>query len=256
MGKNSFILVVTVFFALFTQASQVLAQELTAKEIIKRQDDIMRGDSSQGRYTMTVVTPSWSRTLELSVWAQNRDKNFLHILSPAKEAGITTLRDKDNMWNYLPSVERVIKVPPSMMLQPWMGSDFANDDLVKESSIVDDYDQQIIAEEEINGFAAYKVKLVPKPQAAVTWGKIVFWVRKIDFVPLREEYYAEDGRMIKALVYSKIRRMSDREIPTVWRMTSMIKPGHQTVITVDQIEYNQPIDQDIFTINHLKHPRQ
>lgn len=228
------------------------AEELSAKDIVKRADDLMRGDSLQGRYNMTVTTPGWTRKLELDVWERSRNETFIRILSPAKEAGVGTLRIKESMWNYLPNVEKTIKIPPSMMLQPWMGSDFANDDLVKESSIVNDYNHTILAEEDKAGSAAYKIELIPKPGAAVTWGKILYWIRKDDFVPLSEEYYKENGELIKALVYSEVKKMNDRSIPTIWVMTPAKKEGHQTVIEVVSVEYNTPVESGIFTMENLK----
>lgn len=233
-------------------SSLAYSQELTGQEIVKRQDDLMRGDTSRGRYTMSVITPNWQRKLELDIWAEGRDKTFIRILSPAKEEGTATLRIDNNMWNYLPNVERTIKIPPSMMLQPWMGSDFANDDLVKESSIVNDYNHTILGEEDVNGYIAYKIELIPKPEAAVTWGKIIFTIKKEDFVPLREEYYNERGDLIKVLEFSEIKRMSDRVIPTLWKMTSTTKVGHQTIIEVEDVIYNQPVEENIFTLENLR----
>jgi outer membrane lipoprotein-sorting protein len=156
------------------------------------------------------------------------------------------------MWNYLPKVERTIKIPPSMMLQPWMGSDFTNDDLVKESSIVYDYIHTVIAQENIDGKIVYKINLIPKPDAAVTWGKIIFWIRKDDYVPLREEFYDEHNKLIKVLEYSQIKQMSDRAIPTIWKMVSKVKEGNATTIEVEDALYNQPVDENIFSLSNLK----
>jgi len=253
LNISKFICVLVILAVFITLIPPVKSgEQLSGQEIIQRQDDLMRGDTQAGRYIMTVTTPSWMRRLELDVWNKGRDKTFIRILSPAKEAGIGTLRINENMWNYLPSVERTIKIPPSMMLQPWMGSDFANDDLVKESSIVNDYTHNILAEEEVDGDIVYRIELIPKPEAAVTWGKLVYWIRKNDFVPLREEFYSDRGKLIKVLEYSGIKRMSDRVIPTIWKMIPLTKEGHQTIIEVKDVEYNQPIDEDIFSFANLK----
>ncbi|MEK6715754.1 MAG: outer membrane lipoprotein-sorting protein [Candidatus Omnitrophota bacterium] len=230
----------------FSQAS------LSPTEIVKLSDDLMRGDTNQGIYAMEVVTPNWQRELKLDVYSLGRDKTFIRILSPAKEAGIGTLRIKNEMWNYLPNVEKTIKIPPSMMAQSWMGSDFANDDLVKENSIVNDYSHKIITELKLNGQAVYMIELIPKPQAAVIWGKIIRWVRRVDCVPLKEEYYSEKGKLIKVLEYSDIGRVSDRVIPRVWKMSSLIKAGHYTVIKLIDVEYNKPIDGNVFTLENLR----
>jgi outer membrane lipoprotein-sorting protein len=252
MSKNlsifSFIFIISLIFA-----EAVFAQEeFSPQEIVKRADDLLRGDTSRGRYVMTVVTSAWQRRLELDAFSQARDKTFIRIISPVKEAGITTLRIRENMWNYLPNVERTIKIPPSMMLQPWMGSDFANDDLVKESSIVYDYTHTILGQESIGQDVFYKIQLLPKPQAPVVWGKIIFWISKDGFIPLREEFYNEAGKLIKVLDYSRVQQISDRKIPCLWKMSSMVKEGRYTTIEVKDIVYNQPIDENIFTLGNLK----
>ncbi len=241
---------IIIFLLLLPLSSQ--AGQLNAKEMIRRADDLLRGDTSSGTYEMKVTTPAWSRTLKLNAISKDKNKTFIKILSPAKEAGITTLRVDNNMWNYLPKVERTIKVPPSMMLEPWMGSDFSNDDLVKESSIVNDYEHSIEADDEVGGVPAYKIRLIPKPDAAVTWGKLYYWVKKDDNTPLKEEFYDEHGKLIKTLDYSQIKKMSDRKIPTLWAMRSNVKPGNITVIKVLNIIYNQPIDENVFSLQNLK----
>lgn len=228
------------------------AEEISAQEIVKRADDLLRGDTSEGKYKMTVVTPDWQRTLELAAYSSGRDKTFIRIFSPAKEAGITTLRIENNMWNYLPKVERTIKIPPSMMFQTWMGSDFTNDDLVKESSIVYDYTHKILVEKTFTEGTICKIELIPKPDAAVTWGKLVFWIWKNNFVPLREAFYDEAGKVVKVLEYSQVKQMSDRVIPAIWKMTSVTKEGNYTIIEVVDVQYNKPIDENVFTLANLK----
>jgi outer membrane lipoprotein-sorting protein len=231
----------------------VFSQDLSPREIVKYSDDLMRGDTQEGIYEMTIKTPTWERTLRLYVKSKNRDKMFIRILSPSKEKGTTTLRLKNEMWNYLPQVERTIKIPPSMMLQPWMGSDFANDDLVKESSVVDDYEHALLKKEKIDGEEIYVIVLTPKPKAGVVWNKRIIKIRKKDFIPLRDEFYGKDNKLIKVLNYSKIEKISDRTIPTHWEMISEIKKGHRTVIEVDKkLVYNAPINDNAFSLQSLK----
>ncbi|MCA9403337.1 MAG: outer membrane lipoprotein-sorting protein [Candidatus Omnitrophica bacterium] len=233
-------------------ADTVVAPRPEAREIVKKSDDLMRGDTAQGIYIMEITTPSWTRTLELSVFSKGRDRVFIRILSPAKEADTGTLRLDNEMWNFLPRIEKVIKIPPSMMLQSWMGSDFANDDLVKENSIVEDYTHRIVAEETLNGHATYKIELIPKPGAAVIWGRLDYWIRRADFVPIRQDFYDERGRMVKRLDYSDIEQVSDRTVPRTWLMTNLLKDGKSTRIYLKDVVYNQPIDDNIFTLSNLK----
>lgn len=238
---------------LFAAAAPLLAEELSAQEIVKRSDDLMRGDTQEGKYFMKILTPTWERRLELYVYSLGREKMYIRILSPAKEKGISTLRVKNEMWNYIPNVERTIKIPPSMMLQPWMGSDFANDDLVKENSIVNDYTHKLIAEELVDGKSVYVIELTPKPQAPVVWHKRIMHIAKENFAPVRDEFYDKDNKLVKTLSYSKVKRISDRAIPTRWEMASEIKKGHKTVVVVDDsVVFNTQINENIFTLQNLK----
>ncbi|MDP2690562.1 MAG: outer membrane lipoprotein-sorting protein [Deltaproteobacteria bacterium] len=232
--------------------SLALAAEPTGREIIERMDRLLWGKTTVGLYEMTVTTPAWTRTLRMRAWESSREKTFIRILAPAKERGNATLRRGLEMWNYLENVERVVKIPPSMMLQSWMGSDFTNDDLVKESSIVNDYDHANLGGEEVQGMAAYKVEAVPKPEAPVVWGKILYWVRAKDFVPLREEFYGERGELIRVLEFSEIEDVGGRTIPTRWEMTPVRKEGRTTVLKILEMAFDTEIPEEVFTLRNMK----
>ena len=224
-----------------------------AREIIRKMDLILRGDSSFGTYRMTITDPDWQRALELKAWEKRREKKtFIRILSPPKEEGIVTLKVDYEMWNWLPRVERIIKIPPSMMMQPWMGSDFTNDDLVKASSIVTDYSHTVLAEEALRDYDTYKVELIPKPDAPVVWGRILAWVVQADSMPLRQEFYSEKGKLIRVLEFSDIREIRDRTLPTRWEMTPMAEKGRRTVMEVIDLELDVPIDDSMFSLRNLK----
>ena len=240
---------------LFLQtAPSAHAQEPSAREILDRVETLLWGKTVQGDYEMTITTPRWQRTLALRAWMERPKRSFVRILAPAKEKGIGSLRIGAEMWNYLPNVERTIKIPPSMMLQPWMGSDFTNDDLVKSSSIVDDYTSRILREETAAGAPAYVLELIPKPGAAVVWGKIVYWVGKRDFVPLKEEFYDERGELVRVFTFSEVRPTGGRAIPTRWEIRPSDKPGNMTVMVVKSALYDRPIDPEIFTQRNLQKP--
>jgi len=252
-GELRIIAVVCCFMLLFFNASiSVAAKELDGRDIVSEVEKKLWGNTSQGRYEMTITTAYWKRTLKMKVWMQRPDKSFVRILSPAKEAGVGSLRVKDEMWNYLPKVERTVKVPPSMMLQAWMGSDFTNDDLVKESSMINDYTHELIAEEKIKGEPAFQVKSIPKPDAAVVWGKLIYHVRKTDLMPLSFDYYDERGRLIKSLIFSEVREMDGRQLPTRWEMRPTDKPENSTVIVLNEIKFDRPISNKTFTLRNLR----
>jgi outer membrane lipoprotein-sorting protein len=223
-------------------------ERLPAKEIVKRCDDLMSGNTQEGVFTMTITTPSWERTLKFTVSRKGRDKVFIRILSPSKEKGITTLRIKNETWVYLPGAKRVLKIPPSMMLEPWMGSDFANDDLVKEIS-TNDYVCRILKEEKSELEDVYVIELTPGPGAGAAWDKRILRIRKNGFIPVREEFYGKKNKLVKTLFYSDVKKVSDRTIPCRWEMVSETKKGHRTTIDMDKkVVYNKPIDDGVFSL--------
>jgi outer membrane lipoprotein-sorting protein len=225
-----------------------------ARDVVERVDTLLWGQTLQGEFEMTITTPRWQRTLALRAWMERPRRSFIRILAPAKEAGIGSLRIGAEMWNYLPNIERTIKIPPSMMLQPWMGSDFTNDDLVKQSSVVNDYTHRILRTESVSGTPSYVIESLPKPDAAVVWGKILYWVRESDSIPLRQEYYNERNELVRVLVLSDVGRMGGRTIPTKWEMRPVNEPGHVTAIVIKSAVYDRPIDTEVFTQRNLQKP--
>lgn len=235
-------------------ASLAPAQEPDGREILERVERLLWGSTVQGEYEMSITTPRWQRTLALRVWMERPRRSFVRILSPAKEAGIGSLRIGGEMWNYLPSVERVIKIPPSMMLQPWMGSDFTNDDLVKESSILDDYTHKVVGTTAVEGHEAWQVDATPKPDAAVVWGRVLYTVRKRDFMPLRQEYFSERGELVRVMSFADVRSLGGRTLPTRWEMRPVAKPGNVTTIVLKDAIFDRPVDEAIFTQRNLQKP--
>ncbi|MBD3610504.1 MAG: outer membrane lipoprotein-sorting protein [Gammaproteobacteria bacterium] len=238
-------------FSIFTPLD-TYAEEPTGQQIVGSVEALLWGDTAQGRYAMTITTPHWQRTLEMRVWMDRPERTFIRILAPRKEKGIGSLRIKDEMWNYLPKVERTIKVPPSMMLQAWMGSDFTNDDLVKESNVINDYQHRITTTRVIDGAESYIIEAIPHKGAAVVWGKLVYYVRKKDLMPVKQEYYSERGELIKVLSFSEPQEMGGRHLPTRWRMQTMGKEGHETVIVVKEVEFDRPINNRVFSLSNLR----
>ena len=237
--------------AFFCSQSLPASAELSGTEIIENAENLLWGKTAVGEFDMTITTPTWVRTLSLHVWMDLPTRSFLRITAPAKDVGISSLRIGSEMWNYLPAIERTIKIPPSLMLQPWLSSDFTNDDLAKPSSKITDYTHRLLGEKRIEENDAYQVEGLPKPNAAVVWGRFVYSVRKSDFVPLKLEYYDERGDLIRTLTFSDIRSVGGRSIPTLWEMRPQTKPGKKTTITVKSLNYDKPINSDIFSIRNL-----
>jgi len=229
------------------------AQDIT--EIIKKADEKFRGTSSQGEMTMIIQRPTWSREVSMKNWTLGNDYSMIYITAPAKEKGQVFLKRHNEMWNWVPSIERMIKIPPSMMMQSWMGSDFTNDDLVRESSLVKDYSQKLIGEETIDGYDCYKAELTPHPDAPVVWGKILMWVSKDDYYWLKAEYYDEDNKLVNTEILSDIKQMDDRKMPTRLEMIPADEKGNKTILIFKNIKFNVNLNESFFSQQNMKRIR-
>ncbi|MBN1620129.1 outer membrane lipoprotein-sorting protein [candidate division WOR-3 bacterium] len=223
----------------------------TADEIIQNFDELYRSESSIGRIEMKIVTPEWQRTLVFDLWTLGMDKTFIRILSPEREKNYATLRIGNEMWNYLPPTNRVMKIPPSMMLSSWMGSDFTNDDLVRESSLIEDYSCSIVEIQDSAEGEIY-IELLPNENSAVVWGKIITAVRESDFLPLWQKFYDEDGSLKRLIRFSDIKKFGSREIPSTMELIPSDKPQNKTVMRFIDMEFDIPIDEDIFSLRNLQ----
>ena len=202
---------------------------------------------------MKVVTPEYERNMKMEYWWDGEnDKALIKTIAPRKEAGNKWLKIGNEMWNYLKTTETTIKIPPSMMLQSWNGSDFTNDDLARESSLNDDYTHELIAEEEINGEPCWKIASTPRPEAAVVWGRLYTWVRKADYLPSVTQYFDEKGKLVRYMVYSQYRMLDGRKIPSKWSMYSKVKEGHRTEFIIDDLDFDANIPDRVFSYRELE----
>jgi outer membrane lipoprotein-sorting protein len=227
---------------------------LTATQIIGKMRDYTRGTSSHGIMTMEVVTPDWNRSVQMEWWEKGEDKFLIRVLSPARDKDNGTLKIGNNLWNYIYAFDETVHIPPAMMAQAWMGSDFTNDDIVRDSSLVDDYTHVLEGIEEIDGERCYKILLTTDPTTPVPWLKIRIWTRVGDLLPVREEYYDDNGNLARYMDFSQFIFMSDRVTPTVMRMTPADQEGRYTEMTYNEIEFDVDLSDDIFTEQNLTHP--
>lgn len=243
---------IKVFFILSIVGISAYPQQPTAKEIIKRANDLMQGQTNESYMQMTIVRPTWKRTIAFHSWSKGNQFSLVIITDPAKEKGQTFLKRKNEIWNWVPTIQRMIKLPPSMMSQGWMGSDFTNDDLLKAASIVEDYDHSLLGNEVCNGEECYKIKLVPKANAAIVWGSLIKWISKKGFFQMKTEYYDEDNLLVKTKSASNIKIMGDREIPTHFEIIPADKPGNKTIADFDKSIFNKPMDDNFFSQQNMK----
>jgi len=238
---------------LVTAAFYLNAQDL--KQIVKQADEKFRGTSSKGELTMTIERPTWSRTVSMKNWTLRNDYSLIYITAPAKEKGQVFLKRGREMWNWVPNIERMIKIPPSMMMQSWMGSDFTNDDLVKESSMAKDYTQKLLGEEELQDFQCYKIELTPLDDAPVVWGKVIMWISKKELHWLKGEFYDEDGYLVNTEILTDIKKMDDRVMPTRLEMIPADEEGHKTILIFEKIDFDVKIKESFFSQQNMKRIR-
>lgn len=223
--------------------------------IIDRVDRLLRGDSSRGVATMEVVTEHWEREMTMEVWSLGTDYSLVRLRAPRRDAGTATLMAGDDIWNYLPKVDRTIKIPASMMGGAWMGSHFTNDDLVKESRLVDDFDVELAFEGDRDGAAVWEIRLTPKPEAAVVWGRIDFRIRRADSMPLWARYYDEDGELARTMEYSAFAEMGGRLVPGVMDMRPADKPEERTTFRYEELEFDVDLAPSFFSLRTLQRGR-
>ncbi len=232
----------------------VEAQEtpLTPRQILDKVDDLFRSKSSKGLATMTVTTTHWKRSLSLEMWSKGKDKSLVRVLAPKKEKGTTTLRSGNDIWNYLPKVKRVIKLPSSMMAASWMGSHFTNDDLVKESRMADDYTFEITFSGESEGQEIVEVTCHPKPEAAVVWGKVIVRALSKEYLPLFIKYFDEDLQLARTMTFSEVAQLGGRTIPSLVIMVPEDKPKESTVIHYKQMDFDIDLKDGFFSLRTLQ----
>jgi outer membrane lipoprotein-sorting protein len=229
----------------------LLAQDAT--EIIRKADEKLRGKkTAYSEMTITTVRPKWSREMKMKSWSKGSDYSLILITHPAREKGMTFLKREKELWNWVPSIERTIKLPPSMLMQSWMGTDLTNDDLVKESSSVNDYTHKMLSDSTILGRKCWKLELTPKPEAPVVWGKIIVFIDQTDYIQLRSEFYDEDEYLVNLMNASKIQLMGGQKIATKLEMVPVEKKGQKTIMQIDNIVFDQPISEDFFTTRNMK----
>jgi outer membrane lipoprotein-sorting protein len=237
-------------------SNTLLAQAISATDIVRKADEKFNGEKSgYSVMSMTIVRPTWQRTIEFKNWTLGRDYALTLITAPSKEAGQSFLKRASEMWSWNPSISRLIKLPPSMMSQGWMGSDYTNDDILKESSVVTDYIHEIIGEESIGGLLCYKIKMTARENASIVWGKQIRWIDKKDFLVLKVELYDEDGYLVRTETGSDIKIMGGRSITSKIELVPEEEPENRTLLEIKEIKFNIPIEESFFSQQNMKRVR-
>lgn len=234
--------------ALAAGAAATPAHGLDAQEIVRRVETQYRGDTSHGIASMRIVTDAWTRELKMEAWSKGRDRFLVRILEPEKEAGVATLKLGDKIWNYLPRVDRMMRVPSSMMGEGWMGSHFTNDDLVKQDKVDRDYTFDVRYE----GPTTAVIHATPKPDAAVVWGELVYTVNHERLTPLHVTYHDEDGALVRTLYFDDEQKIAGRWVPMTMRVEPEETPDEHTRFHYEELEFGVPLDDDRFSLRSLR----
>jgi outer membrane lipoprotein-sorting protein len=225
-----------------------------AKAIVRAAVDHWRGLSSYSEMSMLIHRPDWERSMTMRAWTKGDKKSLVRVIEPKKDRGNGTLTDDNNMWTFSPKVNRVIKIPSSMMGQSWMGSDFSNKDVARADDIIDQYDHSLLGVEETDGVTVYEIRSIPHEEAAVVWGREELRVRE-DHVLLEHRFYDQDGELVKSLKTLEIAEMGGRTIASRQRMSKADAPADWTEIEVLSVEYEIDIGDSVFTLSNLRNPR-
>lgn len=251
--KGKFLYVLFLLSMLTVPLYNSSAQSVSATDIVRKADEKFNGEkSSYSVMSMTIIRPGWQRTIEFKSWTLGRDYALTLITSPAKEAGQSFLKRGSDMWNWNPTISRLIKLPPSMMSQGWMGSDYTNDDILRESSVVTDYTHNIIGEETIEGRLCYKIQMIAREDAAIVWGKQIQWIDKKDYLILKAELYDEDGYLVRTETGSDIRVMDGRTITSKIELVPEEEPNNKTIIVIREIKFNLPVEESFFSQQNMR----
>lgn len=237
---------VALLLLLLFSSTQVKADE-EAVALLKQVDELFRSKSSIATMKMQILTPNWQRTLEMKSWTQGMDDTFIRVLSPRKDRGVATLKKDTEMWNFFPKINKVIKVPPSMMMGSWMGSDFTNDDLVREVSLVKEYQVTKTLESD-----HYRLTLTPKESTVTVWGKIEIVINQHNLLPVSQSYFNDKGEKVRTMTFSQIRDFQGKKMPAMMTMVPLNKTGHKTVIEYVDAQFDVELGDNIFTLRNLQ----
>ena len=229
-------------------------EERDATQIVRDAIDHWRGLTSYTVMTMVIHRPDWERSMTMEAWTKGDDKSLVRIVEPKKDRGNGTLTDENSMWTFSPKINRVIKVPSSMMGQSWMGSDFSNKDIARADDIIDQYDHTVLSTRVEDDITIYEIESIPHEDAAVVWGREVLSIRS-DHVVLEHAFYDQDNELVKALKSLEIGEMGGRTIAQRQRMMKTDEPDEWTEIAVNEVEYGMELKDSLFTLSNLRNPR-
>jgi len=250
--RNHFLIYLVI--SLIALGHPLSASAIDARDIIKSAIDAWRGSSSDSTIIMRIHRPDWERSMTMQGFTQGDKKSIVRVIEPKKDAGNGTLLLDKNMWTYTPKINRIVKIPSSMMSQSWMGSDFTNKDISRSDAIIDDFSHKLVGQTQEHGHTLYQIESIPKESAAVVWGKEVLFIRD-DNIVMKQEFFDQEGIKVKQLITTKTGVMDKRPIAIVQRMENLAHANEWTEIEVTSAKYDIKLSDQIFTLSNLRNPR-
>jgi outer membrane lipoprotein-sorting protein len=229
-----------------------LAQSPDPKAIIRKVDEKLKGTTNRSEMKMTIIRPTWTREMTMKTWGKGDDYALVLVTAPERDKGTAFLKRGKEIWNWQPTIDRVIKMPPSMMSQSWLGSDFKNDDLVQQTSIVNDFSHKYLGSETLDGRSCHKIELIPHEDAAVVWGKILSWIDREEYLELKVEFYDEDGYLVNTMLGKDIKDMGGKKLASRLEVIPADEEGHKTILEYLWIEFDKPIADNFFSVQNMK----
>jgi len=252
--KHLVLLLILCFFSPLAASVEIEPRAPSPRELIKQAMNHWRGSSSYSEMTMTIHRPDWQRSMSMRSWTKGDKTTLIRVTRPKKDAGNATLTKDNNMWTFAPKVNRIIKIPSSMMSQNWMGSDFSNKDISKSTDIIDQYDHKLLATRQQDGHTIYVIESIPHEDAAVVWGKEILTIRD-DYVLLEQQFWDQDGVLVKTMKALEIKKLGGRTVASRIRMGKVATPDEWTEISVQDIRFDQSFENSLFTLSSLRNPR-
>ena len=233
----------------------VFSADINPRELIQQAMDHWRGLTSYSELSMTIHRADWERSMSMRSWTKGDKTSLVRVTEPRKDAGNGTLTKENNMWTFAPKINRIIKVPSSMMGQSWMGSDFSNKDISKSTDILDEYEHTLLEKREDGQHAVYVIESIPHEDAAVVWGKEVLFIRD-DFILLEQQFWDQDGILVKTMKAREIKSLGGRTVASTIRMGKVEAPEEWTEMSVRDIQFDIANPDSLFTLSSLRNPRQ
>jgi len=252
VGKVMKYLLLLFMFTLFSSSAN--ATTLEARDLIQKAMDHWRGQSSYSEVSMTIHRADWQRSMSMQSWTKGDKTSLVRVTKPIKDKGNGTLTKDNNMWTFSPKVNRIIKVPSSMMSQSWMGSDFSNKDISKSTDIIDQYEHKIVQTNKQDGHTVYVIESIPHEDAAIVWGKEVLSIRD-DFVLLEQQFWDQDNVLVKTMQSREIKKLGGRTVSSIIRMGKLASPDEWTEMSIQDIRFDEQLPDSLFTLSSLRNPR-